>query len=136
MRIEIWAAAEKAIAERPLLGSGPDNFAAIYPSHRSERSAFVTLGETQTSTHDLWMYAARSAGLLGFAALLLFVALLIERALRLARSGEVGALALEPLLAYLGQSLVGVNELGVVWTFWAPASSVSHPHTFVGGELS
>jgi len=124
VRIEIWAAAERAIAERPLLGAGPDNFAAIYPSHRSERSAFVTLGETQTSTHDLWLYVATSSGLLGFAVLLLFVALLIERALRMARRGEPGALALIPLLAYLGQSLVGVNELAVDWMFWSSAGVI------------
>jgi len=124
IRIEIWAAAERAVAERPLLGLGPDNFAAIYPSHRSERTAFVAVGETQTSTHDLWMYVTTSAGLAGFVALLLFVALLIERALRMARRGEPGALALVPLLAYLGQSLVGVNELAVDWTFWAAAGVI------------
>ena len=56
---------------------------------------------------------------------LLFVVLLIERGIRMAPRGHVGALALIPLLAYLGQSLVGVNEVVVDWVFWSSAGIIA-----------
>jgi putative inorganic carbon (HCO3(-)) transporter len=122
VRFEIWDTAERAVAARPLLGIGPDNFAVFYPANRSEASAKT--GLLENSTHSFWLYAATSAGLLGFAALLGLVALVIAGGIRAARAGQVGALALVPFFAYLGQSFANVNEIVVDWVFWLSAGVV------------
>jgi O-antigen ligase len=124
-RFEVWEVAGKAMAARPAFGIGPDNLVAFYPANRTERSAVISGGELQNSTHDVWLYVATSSGLIGLAAFVMLVALLIERALRMARRGELGSLALIPLLAYLGQSLVGVNEVVVDWVFWLSAGIIA-----------
>jgi Tfp pilus assembly protein PilF/O-antigen ligase len=124
-RFELWEVAEKAVAARPALGIGPDNLVAFYPANRAERSIAINAGEAQNSTHDVWLYVATSAGLIGLAAFVALVALLIERAIRMARRGALGALALIPLAAYLGQSLVGVNEVVVDWVFWLSAGIIA-----------
>jgi O-antigen ligase len=124
-RFEAWAVAERAVAVRPAFGVGPDNFVAFYPANRTEASFTISHGELQNSTHDVWLYIAASSGLVGLATFVVFVALLIERAIRMARRGELAALALIPLLAYLGQSLVGVNEIAVDWVFWLSAGIIA-----------
>jgi Tfp pilus assembly protein PilF/O-antigen ligase len=124
-RFELWETAGKAVAARPLLGIGPDNLVAFYQGNRAERSIAINRGEQQNSTHDVWLYIATSSGLAGLAAFIALVALLVERAVRMARRGELGALALIPLLAYLGQSLVGVNEVVVDWVFWLSAGVIA-----------
>lgn len=122
-RLEIWETAEKAVAARPFLGVGPDNFVVFYPANRAERS--VVTGLLENSTHSFWLYVATSAGLVGLAALLAFIALAVEQGIRAARRGQLGALALVPFLAYLGQSFVGVNELVLDWVFWLAAGVVA-----------
>lgn len=118
-RIELWSTALRAVVARPVLGIGPDNFAVYYPAHRPEASALS--GEPQNSTHDLWLYVATSAGLVGVAALVFLIVALAIRAYQLAGRGNDAALALVPLFAYLGTSLVNVNEVVLDWTFWVAA---------------
>ncbi len=115
-RFEIWHAAITAVAERPILGLGPDNFVAAYPSHREESS--IVTGNLENSTHDVWLYVATSAGAVGVGAFLLLVVLAVLGGLRLVGEGEIAAFALIPLAAYLGQSLVNVNEIVLDWPFW------------------
>lgn len=122
-RIDIWQAATKAIVERPILGAGPDNFAAVYPARRSEFS--IRTGELQNSTHDLWLYVGTSAGLVGIAALLLLVVMTLREGLRLARRGHPGAFALVPFAAYLGESLVNVNDVALDLLFWTSIGVVA-----------
>lgn len=123
--LEIWETAAKGIAARPVLGLGPDNFAAFYPANRAERSAFVAPGQLQNSTHDIWLYITTSAGLLGAVSFIFLVALLIALCLRAARICEPAAFALIPLFAYLGTSLVTVNEVVVDWPFWVAAGVIA-----------
>ena len=124
-RLELWETAWKAVGARPAFGVGPDNFAVFYQANRAERSVALNSGELANSTHDLWLYVATSSGLIGLAALIVFVAMLIEQAIRAARRGDPRAIALVPLLAYLGQSLVGVNEVVVDWVFWLSAGIIA-----------
>ncbi len=115
-RLDIWQAALSAVAERPVLGLGPDNFVAAYPSRRNEAS--IKTGELQNSPHDVWLYAATSAGSLGLASLVLLVTLAFIRSWRLAGDDHPAAIAAVPLAAYLGQALVNVNDIAVDWIFW------------------
>lgn len=122
VRLEIWDTAERAVVDRPLLGIGPDNFAVFYPANRSEASAKT--GLLENSTHSFWLYVATSAGLVGLAALLGLVALVAEEGIRAAQAGRIGALALVPFFAYVGQSFANVNEIVVDWVFWLSAGVV------------
>lgn len=122
-RLDIWQAAGSAFLERPILGFGPDNFAVTYPSRRSESS--TKTGELQNSTHNIWLYMATSAGIAGICSLLLLVLLAVGRALRLARQDHLAALALVPLVAYLGQALVNVTEIVVDWMLWTSAGAIA-----------
>jgi O-antigen ligase/Flp pilus assembly protein TadD len=119
-RFEIWQAAAALVAARPLLGLGPDNFAAGYPSVRDERSAKI-YGQPevlQTSTHSWIFYYLTSAGLIGASALGCALVLATVAALRLARRVHPAALVLVPLGAYLGQGLVDVNDIALDWVMW------------------
>src|SRR5260221_318957 len=135
VRAQIWDTAERAVAARPLLGLGPDNFVVFYPANRSEASAKT--GLLENSTHSNWLYVATSAGLVGLAALFALIALVIEQGIRAAQRGQVGAVALVPLFAYLGQSFVGINEIVLDSVFWlsagvlvaASATAVQRPRT-------
>lgn len=115
-RVDAWSAAAKAIIERPVLGWGPDNFVAAYPSRRTGSS--IPSQVLENSTHDVWLYVATSAGIVGLAGLLFLIILSIDRGVRLASQGHIAALALVPLLAYLGQALVNVNEIAIDQFFW------------------
>jgi O-antigen ligase/Flp pilus assembly protein TadD len=123
-RLQIWSIATQAVSERPVLGFGPDNFAAVYPSRRPEGSITVSEG-LENSTHDVWLYVATSAGVVGVAALVALVSLLALGGWRLSRAGHPAALAAIPLAAYLGQALVGVNEIAVDWIFWVAAGVIA-----------
>ncbi len=135
VRAQIWDTAERAVAARPLLGLGPDNFVVFYPANRTEASAKT--GLLENSTHSNWLYVATSAGLVGLAALFALIALVIEQGIRAAQRGQVGAVALVPLFAYLGQSFVGINEIVLDSVFWlsagvlvaASATAVQRPRT-------
>ncbi len=118
VRLEIWAASVRLFSERPLLGLGPDNFAAGYPTARAERSELLAPGQLENSTHNWFIYYATSAGIAGAAAIVALLALAARGAMRLIRSGDSAAIALVPLAAYLGQGLVDVNDIGIDWIFW------------------
>ncbi len=132
-RLEIWQTSLHLIAGRPLLGLGPDNFAAAFPGARSEQSELIAPGELETSTHDWLLYYATSAGLAGALATLAILVLVARNGARLLRRGDAAALALVPLAAYLGQGLVDINDVGIDWIFWVALGVVA---TNCGQKLS
>jgi len=117
-RLEAWGTALRVLAKRPLLGLGPDNFGIAYPAFREERSAFLSGGELQNSTHNWLLHIATSSGVIGAACFVALLAIAVVLAVRLARRGEPGALALVPLAAFFGQGLVSINDLGTDWIPW------------------
>jgi O-antigen ligase/Flp pilus assembly protein TadD len=117
-RLEVWSTALRALAQRPLLGLGPDNFGIAYPALREERSAFLSNGELQNSTHNWLLHVATSSGLLGSVCFLALLVIAVVLAARLAREGDAAAVALVPLAAFFGQGLVSINDLGTDWIPW------------------
>ena len=119
-RLEIWRTAANAVALRPILGLGPDNFVAVYPSIREEQSVLLNGPDVfQNSTHDLLLNVLTSSGLVGttaFVTLLVLAAISVARA---ARSGDVRAFAAVPLTAYLAQGIVNVNDVTLDWIPYA-----------------
>lgn len=114
-RLEIWQTAIRAIAARPILGLGPDNFVAAYPAFHDPRSLQLSSLELQNSTHSIPLYIATSAGLVGLLAWASVLVLCAARGLLAAarRSGE--ALLLVLLGAYLGQAVVTITDIGLEW---------------------
>lgn len=115
-RLDLWSNAISVVRDNPVVGVGPDNFAAAWASRRGEIS--LKSGTVENSTHDFWLYLATSAGLIGLGAGLLLVLLGLARGLALTRDGHPAALAFVPLVAYLGQGTANVNEIGVDWILW------------------
>lgn len=117
-RLEMWGTAVRLVAQRPLLGLGPDNFGIGYPAFREQRSVFLNPSELQNSTHDWLLHITTSSGIVGLLAFLALLAISVALAVRLARQGHPAALALVPLVAFFGQGLVTINDLGTDWIPW------------------
>jgi Tfp pilus assembly protein PilF len=124
-RLAAWEASLKLLAGRPLLGLGPDNFAVGYKSVETLEGVLASFGETFNSTHNWFLYFATSAGIVGACAALAVVAMVGIAGWRLARSGDVAALAVVPFAAYLGQGIVDVNDISLDWVFWAAAGAIA-----------
>lgn len=118
-RVFGFEVAAKAIADRPLLGWGPDSFGVVYPRFRqvAEVRQFGPL--TSDSAHDWVLQAAATTGALGLSTL---VALIVASAwLLLARVRAEPAVAAALLLgsvAYWAHGLVTVGAVGVDWFPW------------------
>jgi O-antigen ligase/Flp pilus assembly protein TadD len=114
-RLEIWQTALRAVMARPLIGVGPDNFAAVYPALHDIRSGVLSPGELQNSTHNVFLYVATSAGALGLLAWAAMLVLSIARAINVAATRDPDALVLVLISAYLGQALATITDLGLEW---------------------
>ena len=123
-RVEIWQTALRAIATQPVVGVGPDNFAAVYPALHDIRSVALTSGEMQNSTHHFLLYAATSAGVLGLAALISLLVLTAAFALRAASRRDPDALVFVLIAAYVGQGVVTITDLSLEWVPFVAAGLV------------
>ncbi len=124
-RVDIWQAAVRSLTDRPILGLGPDNFGVAYLPLRLERAA---LGQgatvTQTSTHNWLLYAATSAGVPAGVVISVIALGGVVLSLGLARRADPAALVGIPLVAYLGQGLVNVNDVSLEWIPWVTVGTL------------
>ena len=73
-RVEIWQSGVAALAERPVLGWGPDTFELVYPAYRSTTNDQLEAEvATVDTTHNVLLGVAVNAGVLGVAAYLAVV---------------------------------------------------------------
>src|SRR6185436_11259345 len=68
-RHELWAIATRLVAERPLLGVGPDNFRLRYAAYLVRQD----LGDARKTAHSLYLETAAGSGLVGLGLLLAFL---------------------------------------------------------------
>jgi O-antigen ligase/Tfp pilus assembly protein PilF len=123
-RFALYQIALDIVRERPLLGYGPDGFAAGVPSHRPEGAHPTIQQGIPTSGHSWISYVATSSGLLGLAAYLAVVG--VGFLLTLLRGLRSVALAGAALVAsFLGTGLTTVNEIGTEWLFWAGIAMIA-----------
>lgn len=110
------------VADRPLLGVGPDNLAAVYNTYRPVAALpFGTL-VTQSSAHGWPWRAALDAGLCGLVAFVAIPVSLASAAVGLFRQGDWrGPVLVSALFTYLAAGLFAVNDLGTDWMFWLVA---------------
>jgi tetratricopeptide (TPR) repeat protein len=103
----------------PILGIGPDNFAAAYPALRTLRAVqLVGVTFLESSPHSWLLQAAVSAGILGAASLTALTAYAAYRALRLVRSSPNAVPLVAGLAAFLTQALFAPNEVALDALFW------------------
>jgi putative inorganic carbon (HCO3(-)) transporter len=133
-RLEIWGTAVRAIAQRPVLGVGPDNFAAVYPALHDIRSIVFSSTELQNSTHNLFLYVATSSGILGLITLAAVLVLTVVRAVRAAADRQADALVLVLVAAYVGQGLVTITDMGLEWIPFVAAGLAAA--SWPGGAVS
>lgn len=120
-RVLIWDSALHAIAERPVLGFGPDNFAVAYRRYRQPGSAEVFgYRVAQNSAHDWILQTAATTGLVGLAAMLTLIGWTVDALWRrgLRRAPMVAAPILAGLVAFYAEGLVTPNGAGIDWIPW------------------
>ncbi len=123
-RFALYEIALGIVRERPLLGYGPDGFAAGVPEHRPERAHPTIQQGVPTSGHSWIVYIATSSGLLGLAT---FVAVVVTGfALTLRRGlGTPAVAGAAMIVSFLGTGLTTVNEIGTEWLFWAGVGMIA-----------
>jgi O-antigen ligase len=118
-----WDAALGGIMDRPLFGNGPDSFAVVYPLERSTEDGASAGDARADKPHNVFLERASDTGVVGLAAYLAVVGMVVAGAWRRARSckgtelvvlvGFVGALG-----AYLTQALFSIDVPALAWAGW------------------
>jgi tetratricopeptide (TPR) repeat protein len=117
----IYEAALQATRDRPLLGWGPDSFAAAYPNYRTGDPAGAPGNQPESSAHNWLLEASATTGILGALALLAAVVITTERLCRigLRQAPAIAGPLLLGLVAYWAHGLVSVGSISVDWFGWA-----------------
>jgi len=85
-RLEIWKSSLQMIAERPMLGFGPDTFRSVFS--RYETIDFIKIGgydQTADNAHNYLLQLASTTGILGLLVFIFTVTLLLWYGLKLAK---------------------------------------------------
>jgi len=133
-RLVFFDAAARAFADRPLVGSGPDNFGVTFPRYRRPSDSRI-LGDTyNNSAHDWVLQAAATTGTAG---VLAAIALVVASLWTLWR-GTVGPRALLCVtlfvasVAYWAHAFVAVGSVSVDWFPWLVLGAAASTGTRVG----
>lgn len=113
----------EVVADRPVLGVGPDNLAAVYNQYRPVEA--LTFGQlvTQSSAHG-WPFRALLdtgvVGLLAFVAIGVTFVAAAAQTVRRSDNADSGILTVlgVALLTFLAAGVFAVNDLGTDWLFW------------------
>jgi O-antigen ligase/Flp pilus assembly protein TadD len=116
------------VADRPLLGVGPDNLAAVYNLYRPVEALPFGPLLTQSSAHG-WPFRtlldSGALGLLAFLAIALSLVLAGGQAIRRSAGADPALTVLfVGLITYLVAGVFAVNDLGTDWLFWLAAGIV------------
>jgi O-antigen ligase len=126
-RLDLWAVGFRITFDHPILGTGPDSYALVFPDYRDttlppERAALVARFRPE-SPHDV--YLALASGL-GLPALVCYLALIAGAAFATVRTLRTRAPEVQLLGVALVAALVGhlvtdgfmTAELTGSWLFW------------------
>jgi O-antigen ligase/tetratricopeptide (TPR) repeat protein len=124
VRIGLYAAAVQMVRDRPILGFGPDNFAAAFPQYRSASEPSEIQQSLPTSAHGWPAQIAATSGLAGLAS---FIASAVLALIAVARGGPRPAswMAAAMLAAFLAAGLTTVSDVGVDWLVWASLAAIA-----------
>ncbi len=127
-RLSVWAAAGRAVLDRPVLGSGPDTFYATFPRHRSPDPRWERLAEDEA--HNIFLERAAESGVLTASAYLVVVALALHYGYRYARSSErslrlLAASFLGVLAGYLAQGFFSIDRTELASLSWVALAALA-----------
>lgn len=123
VRLQIWRDTVPMILERPLIGHGPDNFAAPFEKYEGEDLKEALLNpatgkpDTVDKAHNELLQITATTGLLGLAG---YLWILVSYFRRSYRSGGWPLVALSGgVLAYILQLQTAFSTIATGVTFWA-----------------
>jgi hypothetical protein len=128
-RGDYWRAGWKMTLENPLLGVGLDSYGSWYRFYRNE-AATLRRGPdvTSNSAHNVFLDISSNGGFLLLAAYLAIFALIIKSGWRIIRKSDgydpIGIALVTSWLAYLVQSLISINQLGLAVWGWVMGGAI------------
>jgi len=134
-RLEIWSGALRAIADRPVLGFGPDSFRLAFPPYRP--AAYVADAgrfSFEDSAHNYPLHLAAGVGVPGALLLFAFFGAILGRAAPavFGRDGDGAALARAGFwvasAAYLVHLLFGPAVVGSSVLLWVALGVLARPY--------
>ena len=144
-RLDLWAVGARITLDHPLLGTGPDSYARVFPAYRDTvlppaRAAFMARFRPE-SPHDV--YLADSAGL-GLPALVAYLALIGGALAAAGRALRRADPAVRVVVVALAAAIVGhlvtdafmTGELAGAWLFWVLLGMAVGLPRIVGGTLA
>ena len=133
VRLALYGMSLRMVAERPILGHGPDNFVAVQAKHRSDAEPYEVQANANSSAHSWVAQVATSSGLLGLVTFIVIAVAAVGAALRSRDPiASIGAVA---MCAFLAQGSTTVNEISTEWLFWGAVGLVASSSVRTGAPL-
>ncbi len=128
-RGDYWRAGWKMTVDNPLFGVGLDAYGDWYRFARNEAAALRRGPDvTSNSAHNVFLDISSNGGFLLLIAYLLIIGLVIRSAIRVLRGSvgfdAVGVGLITAWLAYLVQSIISINQLGLAIWGWALGGAI------------
>jgi hypothetical protein len=120
IRGEQWRAAMSMIADRPVLGSGPESYVTLASRHRSPEAGAAEGLLLADKPHNLLLETGVASGLLGLAALVAVYVVVLRGALgtRESRRDETVAAFVAALAAYVVQAQFSIDVPALALVGW------------------
>jgi O-antigen ligase len=128
-RGDYWRAGWKMTLDNPLFGVGLDSYGDWYRFSRTEAAALRRGPDvTSNSAHNVFLDISSNGGFFLLIAYLLIIGLVIRSAVRVLRKpggfDAVGVGLVNAWLAYLVQSIISINQLGLAIWGWVLGGAI------------
>lgn len=128
-RGDYWRAGWKMTLDNPLFGVGLDSYGNWYRFSRSQAAALRRGPDvTSNSAHNVFLDISSNGGFFLLIAYLLILALVIRSAIRILKRAEgfdaLGVALISSWLAYLIQSVISINQLGLAIWGWTLSGAI------------
>lgn len=130
VRLVWWRSALSIFASSPLVGTGPDTYAVVFPQHMPEEGAGESDAERADKPHNVFLDHAASMGILGFGTFTALLALATLWGLRAMRGidrehGDLLGTFLAIVAAYSGQALWSIDMAPLAMIVWVGLGGVA-----------
>lgn len=128
-RGDYWRAGWKMTTENPILGIGLDSYGDYYRLYRDEAAALRRGPDvTSNSAHNVFLDISSNGGFLLILAYLLIIGLILKSAFNILNRSKsydvVGVGLVVSWLAYLVQSVISINQLGLAVWGWVLGGAI------------
>jgi O-antigen ligase len=131
--LDLWAVGARIAIDHPLLGTGPDSYALVFPAYRADTLPAVQAARLARfrpeSPHNIYLAIASGLGLVALIAYLLVIAGSLRGVLRTLtgrmRGQVLAAALLAALIGHLVTDLFMTGDLSSEWLFWVLLGSAA-----------